>query len=236
MDENHSTRKEAHILARLAEQRRATQHFRSEPVPDSVIEMALAIAAQAPSGYNFQPWRFLVLTEPERRAALKKAAFNQEKISEAPVAIIAFAQREGWKEHIDEILHSSAAHRGLPPESVEQTKRAALEFVDHLDPAVWLNRHVMIAFTHLMLAFEAQGWDTAPMEGFDAEAVKSAFDLPDDAEVVALLAVGRAREENAHPGRLSVDQIAFKEHIGQPLHAPIQLGPRATQPAGAMGR
>lgn len=232
MDDQPLQSKESRILAHLAEHRRATQHFKSDPVPDSVIDHALAIAAQAPSGYNFQPWRFLVLTDAPQRAALRKAAFDQEKITEAPLDIVAFAQREGWKEHIDEILQTSAEHRGMPADSVDKTKQGALDFIGTMDPAVWLNRHVMIAFTYLMVAFEAQGWDTAPMEGFDAKAVKRSFNLPDDAEVVALLAVGRARSENAHPGRLSVDQIAFKNRYGEPLHGTIRLGPPSRPSAG----
>jgi nitroreductase len=233
MDDSSIPRKEARILAHLAEQRRATQHFLPEPVPELVIETALAIAAQAPSGYNFQPWRFLVLTDEEQRAALRKAAFDQEKITEAPVAIVAFGQREGWKEHADAIVHSSAERRGLDRPTAEKMKKGALGFVSGFNPAVWLNRHVMIAFTYLMLAFEAQGWDTAPMEGFDPQAVKKSFRLPDDAEVVALLAVGRAKSENAHPGRLTTGKIAFRNHYGQPMPGTVHFGPKSLEPVAA---
>lgn len=233
MNDSAAPRTEARIFAHIAEQRRATQHFRSDPVPDSVIQTALAIAAQAPSGYNFQPWRFLVLTDTGQRAALRKAAFDQEKITEAPVAIIAFGEREGWKEHANAIVHSSAARRGLTPDAAEKMKAGALQFVSHFDPAVWLNRHVMIAFTYLMLAFEFLGWDTAPMEGFDPAAVKSAFDLPDDAEVVALLAVGLAKTENAHPGRLTLDQFAYHNRYGEPMPPAVHFGPKSLDPVTA---
>jgi nitroreductase len=217
MDESRIDKKEARLFAHLVQQRRATQHFRPDTVPDEAIELALEIARQAPSGYNFQPWRFLVLTDAAQRDKLKQAAFNQEKITEAPVAVIAFGQRQGWKEHVDEIVRQNVERRGLKLDP-EQQKRGALDFVNSFDPAVWLNRHVMIAFTHLMLAFEALGWDTAPMEGFDANAVKQAFELPADAEVVALLAVGRSRTgTEAHPGRLEVEQIAFRNCYGEPF-------------------
>jgi nitroreductase len=234
MDDTPLMRKEAQIFAHLAEQRRATQHFRDEPVPDSVIETALAIASQAPSGYNLQPWRFLVLTSPERRAKLRQAAFDQEKITEAPCAIIAFGEREGWKQHVDAIFHTSTARRGVDPSSAEKIKAGALGFISHFDPALWLNRHVMIAFTYLMLAFESLGWDTAPMEGFDADAVKKAFELPNDAEVVALLAVGHAKAENAHPGRLTVDHIAYRERYGEPLLTDVHYGPKSIEVAPAI--
>lgn len=205
-------------LDHLVRHRRATPHFTAEPVPAEVVDTALAIAAQAPSGYNFQPWRFLVLSDPAQRTRLKNAAFGQQKIGEAPVMIVAFAQREGWQENIDEIFAVRAGtRRPLSRAAAEQTKTNALQAIEALRPATWLNRQVMIAFTYLLLAVEAQGWDTAPMEGFDATAVREAFDLPDDTEVVALLAIGRAEEPDPpHPGRLPVSRIAFRERYGNP--------------------
>ena len=181
-------------FSHLVGQRRATPHFSADEVPQQVIDSALELARSAPSGYNFQPWRFLVVRSAERRAELKKAAYGQEKIAEAPVVIIAFAQRDGWKLHVDKIMETAGTRRGLSSEQVADQKKRALAFIETFSPAVWLNRHVMIAFTHLMLAVESLGWDTAPMEGFDAKAVISAFHLPADSEVVALLAIGRAKQ------------------------------------------
>jgi nitroreductase len=52
-----------------------------------------------------------------------------------------------------------------------------------------------------MLAAEAYGFDTAPMEGFIPDAVKREFAIPDEAEVVALLAIGRGADpDKAYPG------------------------------------
>jgi nitroreductase len=199
-------------------ERRATRHFTDEVVPEDELTAILADAAQAPSGYNLQPWRFLVVRERASRAKLRAAAFDQEKITEAPVVIIALASPQGWRERIDEVFAESVRRGALPEEGVEKRKQTAADFVGSFPPAVWLNRHVMIAFTYLMLAAEAHGWDTAPMEGFDAGEVKRAFKLPADTEVVALLAIGRARDEQQEesPGRFGVDRIAFAENLQTP--------------------
>jgi nitroreductase len=201
-------------------ERRATRHFTDEPVPDDAITEILRDASQAPSGYNLQPWRFLVVRTPENRRKLRAAAFDQEKITEAPVVIIALAPRNGWRERIDEVFAESVRRGALPAQGVEKAKTGAAGFIDSFEPAVWLNRHTMIAFTFLMLAAEAHGWDTAPMEGFDANAVRRAFSIPTDTEVVALLAVGRAREPDAvFPGRFPVGRIAFSENLSTPWPA-----------------
>ncbi len=74
--------------------RRATAHFKPDPVPDEYVEAILRFAAQAPSGYNLQPWRYLVVREKENRLRLQKAAMDQAKVGEAPVVIVAFALKD----------------------------------------------------------------------------------------------------------------------------------------------
>ena len=68
-----------------------------------------------------------------------------------------------------------------------------------------------------MLVAETYGFDTAPMEGFEPDAVKREFGIPDEAEVVALLAIGRMREpDKAYPGRFPLSRIVFRERYGSP--------------------
>lgn len=199
--------------------RRATNHFTGEPVPDEYLDAMLLLAAQAPSGYNLQPWRFIVVRDLENRKRLQRAAFNQEKVAEAPVVVIALGMKEESKRRAGEILREGA-ERGMGKiENVERVKQQALGFISTLRMDVWVNRHTMIALTTLMIAAEAYGFDTAPMEGFDSEAVKREFAVPDEAEVVALLAIGRMKEpDKAYPGRFGLEEIAFAERYGQPWH------------------
>ena len=58
-------------------ERRATMHFAPDPVPDEYLSAILSLAAQAPSGYNLQPWRFIVVRKEENRKRLQAVAFNQ---------------------------------------------------------------------------------------------------------------------------------------------------------------
>lgn len=53
--------------------RRSVRRFRSDPVPDSVIEAILTTATFAPSAHNRQPWRFVVLKDSSTRKKLAEA-------------------------------------------------------------------------------------------------------------------------------------------------------------------
>ncbi|GGP89383.1 nitroreductase family protein [Streptomyces melanogenes] len=59
--------------------RRSIRDFADRPVPDEVIEAAVRAAASAPSGANLQPWRFVVVRDPQRKRDLRAAAEATER-------------------------------------------------------------------------------------------------------------------------------------------------------------
>jgi nitroreductase len=77
-----SAERQAHdaetFRARLAG-RRSVRDFSPDPVPLSVIETAIAAAASAPSGANQQPWRFVVVGDPETKRQIRLAAETEER-------------------------------------------------------------------------------------------------------------------------------------------------------------
>lgn len=199
-------------------ERRATSHFLKDPVPEEALDSIIRLALQAPSGYNLQPWRFMVIRDQEARERLKRASFNQAKIGEAPVVVIAIGMKEECKQLMDEVFKEGVRHGVGTSDSLASKEKSARQFLSSMRMDVWLNRHVMIAFTVMMLAAETFGYDTAPMEGFDGDAIKREFQLPDEAEVVALLAIGTAKKpEKLYPGRFSPQQVVFDERFGNPL-------------------
>jgi len=196
--------------------RRATSHFAPDPVPDEYLDTILRFATQAPSGYNLQPWRFIVVRDPENRKRLQKVAMDQPKVGEAPVVVIAFGIKGEWKSTMDAIIREGARRGVGKMENVEATKNNISQFLGSFPAAVWLNRHTMIALTTMMLVAEAYGLDTAPMEGFDPEGVKREFGLPAEAEVIALLAIGFGKEpEKPYGGRLALENFVHAEYYGR---------------------
>jgi nitroreductase len=197
--------------------RRATRSFKpDEVVPDEYLDAILSFGAQAPSGYNLQPWRFIVVRDEENRRRLKRAAMNQAKVAEAPVVIIAVGVKSDLEPRADYVLREGARRGAGKFEDVEGSKRGAMKFLSTIPLEVWLNRHTMIAVTTMMLVAESYGFDTAPMEGFDPEAVRREFSIPAEEEVVALLAIGRAQDlDKPYPGRFPLEQIVFSERYGE---------------------
>jgi nitroreductase len=82
----------------------------------------------------------------------------------------------------------------------------------------WLNKQVMLAFTHMLLMAETLGYDTAPMEGFEQDKVHEVLRLPLSYWVVALLAVGHLKgPDKFNGGRFDMNHTVFAEEHGKPL-------------------
>jgi len=69
--------------------RRSIRSYRSEPVPEEVLNRVLEAARIAPSGDNRQPWRFIVVKDEGLKRRLVPACGNQSFIAEAPVVVVA---------------------------------------------------------------------------------------------------------------------------------------------------
>lgn len=74
--------------------RRSIRKFHPKPIPDEKLKMILEAGRLAPSAGNRQPWRFVVVKDPERKKALAKVAGYQMFIADAGVILAALGDPE----------------------------------------------------------------------------------------------------------------------------------------------
>lgn len=199
--------------------RRATSSFDGVPLPDEDLKAILDAGLQSPSGYNMQPWRFVVVRTPEQRRRLRSASYNQAKVEEASAVVVACGDADGWRNgDLEEMLRLGRLG-GMPGNYAEQAKNSIPEYLsNHPNLQAWLTRQVMIAFTTMMLMAESLGYATAPMEGFEEDKVRDVLRLPLSYSIVALLAIGRSKGPGKFfGGRFSMNRTVFGEEYGKPL-------------------
>jgi nitroreductase len=211
-------------LSEVIKERRATPHFDSTPIPEPDLKAILQAGLEAPSGYNMQPWRFIVVRDPEMRKRLRQAAIGQPKVEEAPVVIVACGDTRAWKEGDLELMLKLGNEHGFPESGNEGARQGVTTLLSgqggtaagiSQDINVWINRHVMIAFTSMMLMAEALGYDTAPMEGFWEDKVRQVLGIPEHVRVVALLAIGHSKgADKLYGGRFKMEHTVFAERWG----------------------
>jgi nitroreductase len=212
-------------LSQTIKERRATPGFEDVPIHSADLEKIIRAGLEAPSGYNLQPWRFVVVREAEQKKKLRAAAFGQPKIEQASAVIVACGDPLGWKDgDLDEMLRISAQHGFNDPAEQEKIRKTVTGFLGGpagkaagIEPAfdLWANRQTMIAFTTMMWAAETLGYDTAPMEGFMEDQVKALLKIPARVRVVALLAIGRLKgKDKPYAGRFEPARSVFAEEWG----------------------
>ena len=211
---------EVKTLAQAIRERRSTPSFTGEPIPPSDLRQILDAGLHAPSGYNMQPWRFIVVQHPEQRRRLRMASYNQAKVEEASAVIVACGDRDGWRKDLDEMLRLGRA-AGMPESYAAQAKESVPAYLSSFTEEQmtgWLNKQVMLAYTHMMLMAEVLGYDTAPLEGFEQQRVCETLRLPMSYWVVALLAIGHLHgADKFNGGRFDLSHSVFGEEFGKPL-------------------
>ncbi|MBN2443710.1 MAG: nitroreductase family protein [Spirochaetales bacterium] len=71
------------------EGRKSIRNFKPDSIEKEKIDRILEAARRAPSAKNRQQWRFIVIEDREIRERIKNAAYGQEYIVQAPIAIAA---------------------------------------------------------------------------------------------------------------------------------------------------
>jgi nitroreductase len=206
------------------EQRRAARSFRPEPIPDEIFTNIINLGLRSPSGYNLQPWRFVVVRDAKNREKLKACAFNQRQVSEAPIVLICCGDRRvNSPEYIESIIELGQTE-GAIPDAYADYIRSAIPKLFENHPCfeaieAWINRQVMLAVAHLMIAAQGLGVDSSPMEGFVTQQVKEAFGIPNEVDICCLLALGYAAEPfKKYSGRFGIDLLCYSETYGETFY------------------
>lgn len=133
----------------------------------SVLLESLRMSA---SSYGLQPWKFVVVTNPEVRMKLKEAAWGQPQITDSSELIVLCVKKNIDSALVDTWMQSIAKQRGVEVETLKgyadmingslagRTPEAAKE---------WASRQVYIALGTLLTAAAVLEIDACPMEGFD---------------------------------------------------------------------
>ena len=207
-------------LQQAIENRRSTPSFDGASIPGEDLQQILQAGLLAPSGYNMQPWRFLIVQTPEQKRKLRAASYNQAKVEEASVVIVACGDMDGWRKDLGKMLQMGL-DGGMPESYAEQAKTSVSTYMSSFSAdqmKLWLTKQVTLAYTHMLLMAEVLGYDTAPMEGFEQEKVHEVLRLPLSYWVVALLAVGHLHgTDKFDGGRFEMEHTVFGEEYGKAL-------------------
>lgn len=156
--------------------RYATKQFDPDRTIDGDLWDALLDSlVLAPSSFGLQPWKFLVVENPEIRAQLREVSWGQPQVTEAPRLVVVATLDDMTPGHIDAWMDCLAKAQGKSAEELAAYRGMIDGFVATLDPAArksWNSRQCYIALGQLMTSAAVMGVDSCPLEGID----KTAYD------------------------------------------------------------
>lgn len=192
----------------ILDKRRAINFFDPETdVDEAVLQKVFADAVRAPSSFNLQPWSLIVLRDKAEKETLRELAWDQPKVSEAPVTLIVLGDREGWKEGnetFEKVFSEAVAAGNMEAEQREWFvgTTSSLYGSDEMTSQAFANKNAGLFAMSLMYAASCHGLQTHPMDGFDHDGVKKAFNIPDRFWVPMIIAVGYMKPGlELHPQR-----------------------------------
>lgn len=189
--------------------RRAVKHFEKEHQLTKEEEARLLEATiQAPTSFNIQHWRFVILRDPQVRAKIRTEFGNdQAQITDASLLVLFTADVKAWNKNPErywknaprDVANLLINWMGPFHEGNEKLQRDEAQ------------RSIGMAMQTLMLAAQELGYQSCPMIGFDSEKVAELVNLPEDFAMGPMVAIGKGTKEPwTKPGQLSLDELVIE--------------------------
>lgn len=197
-------------LEAIETRRAVKQYDPSHQMTEAEINELMSKAMLAPTAFNIQHWRFVLVRDPELRQEIRKAAWNQAQVTDASLLVILCGDLKAWDKN-----------------PVRYWKNAPKEVQDYLLPALdryyrdrpqvqrdEIMRSCGMAAQTLMLAAKAMGYDSCPMDGFDFGAVAKLINLPEDHAIAMFVAIGKGLAP-ARPrgGQLPMSEVVIRDRF-----------------------
>ena len=188
-------------------ERRSVKHYdNAHEMSEAEINALLELALLSPTSFNMQNWRFVVVTDPEKRAAIQAAAWNQAQVTEASITILLCANLNAHEDAGRYWVHAPQSVQDMLVPMIAPLYQNNAEL--RRDEAM---RSIGIAAQTLMLTAKSMGYDSCPMIGFDPKKVAEIIDLPENHVIGMMLTVGKAlKGVNIRSGQLPYDEVIFR--------------------------
>ena len=191
--------------------RRSVKQFDpSHELSQAEIDQLLGAAMQAPTSFNIQHWRFVLLRDPKLRQSVRENGNDQAQMTDASLLVLVTADVQAWRKEPQRYWRNAAPevaellvnwmgpfHEGKPELQRDEAQRS-----------------IGMAMQTLMLAAKGMGLDSCPMIGFDHEAVAKLVNLPADHCMGPLVAIGKGTKEPwPKPGQLAMDEVVLTDRF-----------------------
>ena len=172
----------------LVQNRQSDRAFLDKPVEKEKIERILEAARLAPSACNSQPWKFVVVTNHEKRilvadATASKVLSMNHFTKQAPVQLVLIEEKSNFTSGIGGML----TNKHYP----------------HIDLGV--------AASHISLAATDEGLGSCIVGWCNEKKVRKALDIPRNKRVLLVIFLGYSNQPLRTKNRKTIEEIVSWE-------------------------
>jgi nitroreductase len=179
----------------LATRRRTTRIFAKTPVNTEDVLDCVRVAVEAPSGANRQPWRFVIVDDPEIKEKIRATCEEQEKRHHGSVE----ASLRQW--------FKSKKITWQKPFLTDSSVLLAV-FSDQKMP--YATESTWLAIGYIILALEEKSLSTLTYTPSYSENVRSAFDAPEQYKLETILPIGYSADTKPKEERRPFQSFVYR--------------------------
>jgi iodotyrosine deiodinase len=182
-------------MIELATRRRTTRVFAETPITLDDVLYCIRVAVQAPSGANRQPWRFVLVDDPDEKKRIRAACEEQEKRHHADVE----ANLKQW-------FNS----KNITWQKPFLTEAPALLAVFSCQKMPYATESTWLAIGYIILALEEKSLSTLTYTPSYPENVRSVFNAPDEYKLEAILPIGYSADPKPKESRRPFQSSVYR--------------------------
>ena len=191
-------------VTEAAEQRKSIRKYTGEQISEPEIREILRVAGLAPSPWNVQPWRVVVVQSQEEKDELMAAAYGQTQVGAASAVLVVYNDMPDAVDNAIEYVHPGY---GEGRQAEAEKEQAMFRSWPEEKMIQWGHSISYIFVGFLLMTIKAHGWDSSPMLGFDPEKVKDLFNLPAHTTLPTIIAIGKGAEDGFPHHRHEIERF-----------------------------
>jgi len=175
----------------------SVKKFTDQEVEEDKLEKIFELTTNAPTAFNLQPYRFIVLDSEEAREKAVNSAIPVNRWIQYADKIVVLVGDEEIDVNSEQVLSHKLEEGKIDEEKAENLRGMYERYKNRNDEFMmgWLTRNTMIPGTFFMLACKTKGIGSCPVRGFSQPKLSEKLDLKDSERPILLIPIGYPKEE-----------------------------------------
>jgi len=175
----------------------SVKKFKDKPVEEDKLKEIFELTTKAPTAFNLQPYRFIVLDSEETKKIAARSVVPVNGWVRYADKIVVLIGDEEIDVNADKVLENKIKDEDLNKEKAKNLRKMFEDYKNRGDNFMtgWLTRNTIIPATFFMLACREYGIGCCPVRGFSQEKISEELDLKQSERPILLFPIGYPKEE-----------------------------------------